>query len=91
MTINELYQIIEDRKRTKPEDSYVAELFQKGRDRIVKKVGEEAMEVIIAAKNRRKKEIVEETADLWFHVLVMLSSLEIRPKDILDELERRKK
>ena len=60
-------------------------------DRIVQKIGEETAEVIIAVKNRRKKDIVEEVADLWFHTLIMLSSLEIKPEDIFDEFERRKK
>lgn len=91
MTIEELYKIIEDRKKSKPENSYVASLFQKGRDRIVQKIGEEATEVVIAAKNRRKKEIIAEIADLWFHSLIMLASLGIKPEDIFDELERRKK
>jgi len=91
MTIDELYQIIENRKQAKPENSYVSSLLQKGKDRIAKKIGEEATEVVIAVKNRRKKEIVEETADLLFHVLVMLSSLDIKLEYIFDELERRKK
>jgi phosphoribosyl-ATP pyrophosphohydrolase len=91
MTLEELYQIIENRKKTQPENSYVASLFKKGKDRIVQKVGEEATEVIIAVKNRRKKEIIAETADLWFHILVMLAALDIKPQDIFDEFERRKK
>ena len=91
MTIEELYKIIEGRKQEKPDDSYVASLLQKGRDRIVQKVGEEATEVVIAVKNRRKKEIIEETADLWFHLLIMLSSLNITPEEIFNELEKRKK
>ena len=91
MTLDELYKIIEKRKQEKAADSYVSSLFQKGRDRIVQKVGEEATEVIIAAKNRRKKDIIEEVADLWFHSLIMLSSMEITPNDIFDEFERRKK
>lgn len=90
MTLEELYQIIEDRKRTKPDDSYVATLIQKGEDRIVQKIGEEATEVIIAVKNGRKKEIIAETADLWFHSLIMLSSVNIKPEDIFEELEKRK-
>ena len=91
MTLEELYKIIEDRKHGGSKDSYVSSLFQKGKDRIVQKVGEEATEVIIAAKNRRKKEIVEEVADLWFHTLVMLSAFDIELKEILEELERRKR
>jgi phosphoribosyl-ATP pyrophosphohydrolase len=90
MTLEELYKIIEERKKSKPDNSYVASLLQKGRDRIVQKIGEEATEVIIAVKNRRKKEIIEETADLWFHSLIMLASLDITPEDIFEELERRK-
>jgi phosphoribosyl-ATP pyrophosphohydrolase len=90
MTIEELYKIIEKRKQEQPENSYISSLFQKGRDRIVQKVGEEATEVVIAVKNRRKKEIIEETADLWFHTLIMLSSLDIKPEEIFEELERRK-
>lgn len=91
MTIEELYQIIESKKKIKDEKSYISTLFQKGRDRIVQKIGEEATEVVIAVKNRRKKDIIEETADLWFHLLIMMSSLDIKPKDIFDEFERRKK
>ena len=91
MTLEELYQIIEDRKRSGSKDSYVSSLLQKGKDRIVQKVGEEATEVVIAVKNRRKKEVIAEVADLWFHVLVMLSALEIKPGDIFEELEKRHK
>ena len=91
MTIEELFKIIETRKKIKDKNSYISILFEKGRDRIVQKVGEEATEVIIAVKNRRKKEIIEETADLWFHSLIMLSSLDIKPDDIYDEFDRRKK
>jgi phosphoribosyl-ATP pyrophosphohydrolase len=90
MTIEELYQIIEKRKQEQPENSYISSLLQKGQDRIIQKIGEEAIEVVIAVKNRRKKEIIEETADLWFHSLIMLSSLDIKPEEIFEELERRK-
>ena len=91
MTLEELYQIIENRKNNKSENSYIATLFEKGKDRIVQKIGEEATEIIIAVKNRRKKDIIEEMADLWFHSLIMLAALDIKPQDIFDELERRKK
>lgn len=91
MTIEELYKIIEDRKKNKPTDSYVASLFRAGSDKMIQKVGEEATEVIIAAKNKKKKQVISEVADLWFHVLVLLSYLDIKPKDILDELESRKR
>ena len=74
-----------------PKDSYVASLFRAGQDRIIQKIGEEATEVIIAAKNKNKKRIVLEIADLWFYLLVMLISLGITPKEILQELDKRNK
>ncbi len=80
---------MEQRKAADPASSYVAKLYDKGMDSILKKVGEEATEVVIAAKGGVKKEIVYETADLWFHTLVMLAKADIRPQDILDELARR--
>ena len=91
MTLDELYQIIENRKNIKSENSYISNLFQKGKDRMAQKIGEEATEVVIAVKNRKKKDIIEETADLWFHSLIILSALDIKPEDIFDEFERRKK
>ncbi len=90
MTLNKLYKIIEDRKNNKPRGSYVAFLFKEGQDKIIQKVGEEATEVIIAAKNKSKQRIVSEVADLLFHILVMLSVFKITPLDILKELEKRK-
>lgn len=91
MNIQDLYQVIENRKKNKPDDSYVASLFRSGKDFILQKVGEEAVEVVIAAKNESKKRVISEVADLWFHILVMLSYLKIKPEEIFDELERRKK
>lgn len=91
MTLEELYQIIENRKQFKPDNSYVASLFNKGNDRIVQKVGEEATEVIIAAKNENNQELIKEVADLWFHTLILLATRGITPQDIFDEFERRKK
>ncbi len=91
MTINDLYDLIEQRKRDLPEKSYTASLFKKGGDKIIQKVGEEAVEVVVAAKGKSKPRVVEEFADLLFHSLILLSYLGIRPKEILDELERRKK
>lgn len=90
MTLEELYEIIQDRKEKMPENSYVASLFRNGKDRIIQKVGEEATEVIIAAKNETKKRIISEVADLLFHILIMLSDFNIKPKDILRELKKRK-
>lgn len=91
MTLDKLYQIIEDRKKTMPQGSYVASLLKAGKDRMLKKVGEEAMEVAIAVKNRGRQRIIEETADLLFHILVMLSSFNIPLLDIYTELEKRNK
>lgn len=89
MTLQLLYKIIESRKKKMPEGSYVASLFQKGNDQIIQKVGEEAVEVIIAAKNEGKERIISEVADLIFHLLVMLSLFNITPSDILKELDKR--
>ncbi|MBS4022189.1 MAG: bifunctional phosphoribosyl-AMP cyclohydrolase/phosphoribosyl-ATP diphosphatase HisIE [Dethiobacter sp.] len=85
----ELERIIDNRKVQKPEGSYVAGLFAKGLDRILKKVGEEAGEVIIAAKNEDKNELVYEAGDLLFHLLVLLSQKGVSLSEVLAELERR--
>ncbi len=89
MKINKLLEIIKDRKLKMPKDSYVASLFRLGEDRIIQKVGEEATEVVIAAKNKNKKRIISEVADLLFHLLVLLASLDITLPDIEKELESR--
>lgn len=91
MTLEELYILIEDRKNKMPKNSYVASLFKEGKDRIIQKVGEESTEVIIAAKNESKERIISEIADLIFHLLIMMSLFEIKPRDILKELNKRKK
>ncbi len=93
-TLNKLAEIIEQRKNADPSSSYVAKLQQQGLDKILQKVGEEAVETILAAKDIKdasadKQHLVYETADLWFHSLVMLSQLDLGPEDILQELERR--
>ncbi len=84
-----LARIIASRKGADPESSYVARLQTEGRDAILKKIGEEAAETMIAAKNGDPSAIVRETADLWFHTLVMLSDCGLSPDDVLAELERR--
>lgn len=84
-----LARIIASRKGADPESSYVARLQIEGRDAILKKIGEEAAETMIAAKNGDPSAIVHETADLWFHTLVMLSDCGLSPDDVLAELERR--
>lgn len=77
------------RRRAAQENSYVARLNAGGLDRILKKVGEEATETVIAAKGGERAQVVHETADLWFHTLVLLEHLGIEPAEILDELTRR--
>ncbi|MEK6223720.1 MAG: bifunctional phosphoribosyl-AMP cyclohydrolase/phosphoribosyl-ATP diphosphatase HisIE [Thermodesulfobacteriales bacterium] len=88
-TLDEVYEVILDRKLNPKDGSYVSGLFEKGLDKILKKIGEEAGETIIGAKNGDKKEIIYETADLWFHSMIVLSYFEITPNDIYDELGRR--
>ncbi len=87
--LNRLAGVLEERKGAGPEASYVADLYAQGLDAILKKVGEEAVETVLAAKGGRTEEVVYETADLWFHTLVMLAHLGLGPEDILRELERR--
>lgn len=84
-----VYQVILDRKAQSAESSYTASLMQKGIDKILKKVGEEATEVVIAAKGGKRDEIVYETADLFFHLLVMLGYHDIPPAAVYNELRRR--
>ena len=84
-----LEQAIDARKDGAYKDSYVAQLCEGGVDRIAKKIGEEATETVIAAKGGARSEIVHETADLWFHSLVMLRYMGIDTTEVLEELERR--
>lgn len=87
--LNELFEIIEDRKANATEKSYTASLFAEGEDRICQKVGEEAVEVIIAAKGQGDQRIIEEVSDLFYHTLVMLSFKGLTLADIEDELRKR--
>ena len=84
-----LMAVLASRKDADPETSYVASLYHKGLDTILKKIGEESVETIIAAKSGDKQQIVYETADLWFHCLVMLAQQNIDARLVLEELERR--
>jgi len=84
-----LGQVIAERKQGDPSRSYVASLFAKGEDAILKKVSEEAAETVLAAKGGDKLNIVRETADLWFHTLVLLAWHDLAPEDVLAELRRR--
>ena len=87
--LGRLADALEARKQADPASSYVAKLYAKGLDAILKKIGEEATETIVAAKNGDRQQIVYETADLWFHCMVMLASQGVRPEEVLDELARR--
>lgn len=93
-TLTQLAEMLEARKReADPSTSYVASLHHKGLNKILEKVGEECTETIIAAKDAQqsndKQEVVAETADLWFHSMVMLSHLDISPAAVIEELARR--
>lgn len=91
MVIKELFDIIQSRKGAPPESSYTARLFAAGEDEIIKKVGEEAVEVILAAKGQGNERLVEETADLTYHLLVLLAYRGLSPADVEAELIKRKK
>jgi phosphoribosyl-ATP pyrophosphohydrolase len=87
--LNKLEKILEDRKTAKADESYVSSLYVKGLDEILKKIGEESAEVIIAAKDDDQNKIIYEVADLWFHTLVLLRHKDIEIDKILDELSSR--
>lgn len=91
--LNRLATLLESRKTADPEQSYVARLFAKGDDAILKKIGEEATETVMAAKDARHNgdtsKLVGECADLWFHSMVMLAHFNLTPQQVLDELARR--
>lgn len=87
--LKRLADVIESRKGGDPQTSYVARLLANAPDAILKKIGEEATETVMAAKDGARERIVGETADLWFHCLVMLAHYGLRPEDVLAELDRR--
>lgn len=87
--LSRLADVLEQRKSADSDSSYVASLYHKGLDQILKKIGEEATETVLAAKAGDKEQIVYETADLWFHTLVLLAQQDLRPEQVLDELARR--
>ncbi|WP_338097026.1 phosphoribosyl-ATP diphosphatase [Methanolapillus ohkumae] len=91
--LSQIYQIIEDRSKTQPEGSYVCALLndKKGINKILEKVGEEATETILAAKDGKRNEIIYETSDLLFHLMVMLFECGVTPEEIAAELYRRHK
>lgn len=87
--LKKLAAVLESRKGADPQSSYVAGLYAKGLDAILKKIGEEATETVLAAKTGERAKIIHETADLWFHTLIMLAQTGLKPDDILAELDRR--
>jgi phosphoribosyl-ATP pyrophosphohydrolase len=87
--LERLADVVESRKQGDAELSYVSRLFARGPDAILKKIGEEATETVLAAKDGDRLRIVGETADLWFHCLIMLAQYGLRPADVLAELRRR--
>ena len=87
--LKKIAEVLESRKQATADSSYVASLYAKGRDAILKKIGEEATETVMAAKDGDREQIVYETADLWFHTLVLLANEGLGPEDVLAELDRR--
>ncbi|MEA1888411.1 MAG: phosphoribosyl-ATP diphosphatase [Pseudomonadota bacterium] len=87
--LEQLTEVLEQRKAASADSSYVAGLYGKGLDAILKKIGEEATETVMAAKDGDQQKIVYETADLWFHTLIMLSHQGLTADDVLQELARR--
>lgn len=91
--LSQLAEVLEARKQASPDSSYVASLYHKGLNKILEKVGEECTETLLAAKDAEHSgdtsDLVYETADLWFHTLVMLSQLNVHPDAVLSELARR--
>lgn len=88
-TIKELFRVIKQRQKYLPKNSYTAKLFGNGTDKITQKIGEEAIEVVIAGKNKNQQEITYEMADLWYHCLVLLAHSNLTPEDICNELKKR--
>lgn len=88
-TLARLAAVIAERRRGDPDKSYVARLFSKGSDAILKKIGEEATETVMAGKDGDRAKIVYEVADLWFHSMLLLAQFGLTPADVLAELRRR--
>ena len=85
----QLTEILEQRKGAAPDSSYVANLYDKGLDAILKKIGEEATETVMAAKDGDAEKLIYEVADLWFHTMVLLADQDLSADDVLEELARR--
>ena len=88
--IDDLYELVKERKVTPKEGSYTNYLFDKGVDKICKKIGEESTEVVIAVKNGSRNEIIYETADLLYHLIVMMGEMDVTPTQIYQELKNRR-
>jgi phosphoribosyl-ATP pyrophosphohydrolase len=88
-TLERIAASIEERKKASPDKSYVAGLLAEGEDAVLKKIGEEATETVLAAKSGDKLHLVRETADLWFHCMILLARNGLGPGDVLAELHRR--
>ena len=91
MILEDLFKVIEDRQDNPTENSYTAKLISMGEDEIIKKIGEEAMEVIIASKSQGNQRLIEEISDLYYHTLVLLAYKNLSPTHIQEELEKRHK
>lgn len=89
MTLDDLHRVIRDRKQKPSPKSYVSSLIEKGKDEMLRKIGEEAAEVIIASKSGEKSQIIHEVADLWFHCMVLLAEEGLSHADVIGELEIR--
>ncbi len=89
--LDEVFEVIKQRKAEMPPGSYVASLFEKGEDKILEKVGEEAIEVILASKSGGKGELIYESADLIFHLMVLLASKGVELSEVYEELRRRRR
>ncbi len=87
--LRQLDAVLAARKQADPDSSYVASLYAKGLDKILKKVGEEAVETVMAAKDGDRDHLIYEVADLWFHTMVLLAAQDLSSQDVLDELARR--
>ncbi|WP_180297952.1 phosphoribosyl-ATP diphosphatase [Snodgrassella alvi] len=89
MVLSELADVLDARRQASPQTSYTAQLLQSGEDKILKKVIEEAGEVLMASKDGDRQHLVKEVADVWFHTMVLLTYHQIRVEDVLQELQQR--
>ena len=88
--IDELYDVVQERKKNPKDGSYTNYLFEKGIDKICKKIGEESTEVVIAAKNGSQEEFIYEAADLVYHLIVLMGEMNVEPEEIYQELKKRR-